>query len=740
MPRLRPLDFYYSGRARRKNGRLVSLKLRNFKSVVDQEVQLSPLTIIVGKNSSGKSTVLQSLLFLAQNAANPLNRNLAEEGNLDLNGELVSLGIYREAKNDRAKPDSPITIGGTFEFDYRQTMDFQPIGPTTNLDGGHFQGRMGVLDWETDLQGAGDNRDASIVLSISGRGALSLEGKAVQSISSERTEFEHTQELLEFMKLEPFGAEQVPDIWDGLNVSSEAKISSFGKLESNLERPGMSLSTRFSSLKAETHLQGVKHLLGIPVNGLTYTSRFTFLLNRQKNYFDGNRLRGNVNGFIMNAQRRSANRLEENTESSRTRLENQQNFGMSDSIQNYVGKASLFIDNEATWITSEEYESTSRPLIRIDSLPITIKSALRASLKETFPMEVLSARLDDEGKAEFSISQLPIFMPFIEYGKNELANQIVEQLREFWKEVEGALNSRYEGFINNGIPEVLVPASLSEDAYVSGEGLTTDEFEIGDAVSRLSDFLEDLVYLGPLRLEPNDIYKRTLGSRISQLPLGMQGEHLARVVSENPRANYPLPPESKLSTINGETDFQDALNDWLKWLGIAKTGIEVATDRHYGYRLTVDRRYLRSLGVGVSQVIPVIGVCLLAEAGSLVLLEEPELHLNPNIQQKLADFFLAMTASGRQLIVETHSEYLITRLRLRAMQNPEISNSFSFVFTEQEHEDWSPIAVRSPYTVYRTVRADEKGELPEWPAGFFDQVTTDVQALLDEMIKREGEL
>jgi len=354
-------------------------------------------------------------------------------------------------------------------------------------------------------------------------------------------------------------------------------------------------------------------------------------------------------------------------------------------------------------------------------------------------MEVRSARLDDEGKVEFSISQLPVFMPFIESVKNELANQIVEQLREFWKEVEVALNSRYEGFVDNGVPEVLVPASLSEDAYVSGEGLTTDEFEVGDAVSRLSDFLEDLVYLGPLRLEPNDIYKRTLGSRISQLPLGMQGEHLARVVSENPRANYPLPPDSKLFSINGETDFKDALNDWLKWLGIANTGIEVATDRHYGYRLTVDRRYLRSLGVGVSQVIPVIGVCLLAEAGSLVLLEEPELHLNPNIQQKLADFFLAMTESGRQLIVETHSEYLITRLRLRAMQNPEISNSFSFVFTEQEHEDWSPIAVRSPYTVYRTVRADDKGELPEWPAGFFDQVTTDVQALLDEMIKREGE-
>ena len=113
------------------------------------------------------------------------------------------------------------------------------------------------------------------------------------------------------------------------------------------------------------------------------------------------------------------------------------------------------------------------------------------------------------------------------------------------------------------------------------------------------------------------------------------------------------------------------------------------------------------------------------------------MHLNPNIQQKLADFFLAMTDSGRQLIVETHSEYLITRLRLRAMQEPLNCDKFNFIFTEQEHEDWNPLSAKSPYTVYREVKPSKDGELPEWPAGFFDQVTTDVQALLDEMIKRE---
>jgi predicted ATPase len=120
------------------------------------------------------------------------------------------------------------------------------------------------------------------------------------------------------------------------------------------------------------------------------------------------------------------------------------------------------------------------------------------------------------------------------------------------------------------------------------------------------------------------------------------------------------------------------------------------------------------------------------------MLEEPELHLNPSIQQKLADFFLAMTDSGRQLLVETHSEYLITRLRLRAMQNAEFVNSFNFIFTEQQHETGNSLSANSRYSVYKEVKPSSSGELPEWPAGFFDQVTTDIQALLEEMIKRQG--
>ena len=77
--------------------------LRRFKSIEVADLDLSPLTVIVGANSSGKSSVLQSILLLAQaaqeGAASPAGR-------FRLNGELVQLGTYDLIRTFDASDDS----------------------------------------------------------------------------------------------------------------------------------------------------------------------------------------------------------------------------------------------------------------------------------------------------------------------------------------------------------------------------------------------------------------------------------------------------------------------------------------------------------------------------------------------------------------------------------------------------------------------------------------------------------
>lgn len=78
-----------------------SLKLINYKTFENQLLQFKPLTLLSGLNSTGKSSVLQSLLLLRQSYQQELLPNVG----LALNGELVRIGTAQDAFCERAKED-----------------------------------------------------------------------------------------------------------------------------------------------------------------------------------------------------------------------------------------------------------------------------------------------------------------------------------------------------------------------------------------------------------------------------------------------------------------------------------------------------------------------------------------------------------------------------------------------------------------------------------------------------------
>ena len=74
------------------------------------------------------------------------------------------------------------------------------------------------------------------------------------------------------------------------------------------------------------------------------------------------------------------------------------------------------------------------------------------------------------------------------------------------------------------------------------------------------------------------------------------------------------------------------------------------------------------------------------EEEEILLLEQPELHLHPSAQAKLADFFIAVSITKRKtLFVETHSEHILNRLRLRKIQLKD-QKEFIKIFLPQEME------------------------------------------------------
>ncbi|MBN0459309.1 AAA family ATPase, partial [Pseudomonas aeruginosa] len=114
--------------------------------------------------------------------------------------------------------------------------------------------------------------------------------------------------------------------------------------------------------------------------------------------------------------------------------------------------------------------------------------------------------------------------------------------------------------------------------------------------------------------------------------------------------------------------------DWLSYLGVVEE-FHTRDKGKLGYELYVktspseEWQDLTHVGVGVSQVLPIILMFLLSRKGDVLIFEQPELHLHPKIQSRLCDLFLVMAQTGTQCIIETHSEYLINRLRLRIAQD-----------------------------------------------------------------------
>jgi len=115
---------------------------------------------------------------------------------------------------------------------------------------------------------------------------------------------------------------------------------------------------------------------------------------------------------------------------------------------------------------------------------------------------------------------------------------------------------------------------------------------------------------------------------------------------------------------------------WLKKLGLIHSfDVKPITEGSNIYQVLVKRTQyspevlITDVGFGVSQVLPVITLCYYAPRGSVVVLEQPEIHLHPSVQAGLADVFLhAAKTQGIQILVESHSEHLLRRLQRRVAE------------------------------------------------------------------------
>ena len=119
---------------------------------------------------------------------------------------------------------------------------------------------------------------------------------------------------------------------------------------------------------------------------------------------------------------------------------------------------------------------------------------------------------------------------------------------------------------------------------------------------------------------------------------------------------------------------------------------------------------LSDVGFGVSQILPLIVKESLSE-GTELIVYQPEVHLHPTAQSKLADFFVGAWRRGNRSVIETHSTYLIMRLQALVALKEVPQDIVEVLCVEREGTE----------SKVKKMEFDELGRPKDkWPKGFVD--------------------
>lgn len=235
-------------------------------------------------------------------------------------------------------------------------------------------------------------------------------------------------------------------------------------------------------------------------------------------------------------------------------------------------------------------------------------------------------------------------------------------------------------------------------------------------------------YLSAERLGPRD----TLGASSvapDDLQVGHRGEFTAQVLAVLERlrvSSRRLSPKTR--SLGGAMTLRQQVEWWLSDIArpvaldaewVPGSGVTLIRYRTPGH--PVERRRPTNMGFGVTYALPVITAALMAPPQSLLLVENPEAHLHPSGQSAIGAFLALVAADGVQVVLETHSDHVINGIRRAIARDRVLSPEMATIqFFQSDRSDVPGI---------RTIEISARGDLSEWPPGFFDQMDLDLAAL-----------
>lgn len=260
---------------------------------------------------------------------------------------------------------------------------------------------------------------------------------------------------------------------------------------------------------------------------------------------------------------------------------------------------------------------------------------------------------------------------------------------------------------------------------------------LSDFALRTEAALNSVYYLGPLREHPKRIYS---WSGETPESVGQKGEFsIAAILAASAQ-------ERKLNrgARRPQARFDEFIAQWLKDLGIIDSfTVKAVAEGRKEYEVLVkvhptsSEVKITDVGFGVSQVLPALVQAFYCPPNSTIWMEQPEIHLHPQVQAELADVFISATQAREngktrnvQLIVESHSEHFLNRLQLRIAEGTVAPKDVAVYFCRRVGST----------TKLEPLQINMFGEIENWPENFFGDEMADIAGRTLAAMQRKQEL
>ncbi len=244
-----------------------------------------------------------------------------------------------------------------------------------------------------------------------------------------------------------------------------------------------------------------------------------------------------------------------------------------------------------------------------------------------------------------------------------------------------------------------------------------------------------IAYLGPMRTKAERLYSWS----------GTEPESVG-YIGENTIAAMLAAKTRKLSLghYGRKKPFEEIIATKLKDMGLIESfQVKQISKNRQDYEVKVKTKGsagqvdLPDIGFGVSQVLPVLVECFYAPANSIILMEQPEIHLHPRAQAFLADVMIDVINAREdghdrnvQLIIETHSEHFLRRLQRRIAEDTVRKEQVAAYFADVS---------KTPATLDE-LRLDMFGNIENWPKDFFGDEMEDIAEQSKAALKKRMKL